>query len=327
MIVCRRRIVSSVALATIGAPVGLGFAQEQKPARIVILSRSAYPEHELQAFREGLRDLGHVEGRTYVIELRDAGGDARDNDARLGQLAVEMARSKPDVIFAAQGQAAQAAKAATSTIPIVFSTPNPVNEGLVESFARPGGNATGVASPLNDKRLELLREAYPALKRVAFLFIPDSIGGLSQLEGFKAAADGMRIELLPIAVRTEAELGPAIEAAAQLRAEGLTHHSSPFFRSQARQIAALAAMYRLPTISDDSNTVESGGLMSYGIDWRARARRIAGYVDRILKGANPGDLPIEQPTHFELWINLRTARALGLTIPPALLARADRIIE
>ncbi len=326
----RRRLVFTLAPAMLGVSGFAAGAQERKPARIVILSRSALPEREVRAFRDGLRDLGHVEGRTFVIELRDAGGDARDNDARLRELAVEVARSRPEIIFASQGQAAQAAKAASSTIPIAFTATDPVAIGLVASLARPGGNLTGTGSSqlnLETKRLELLRDAFPALKRVAVLYVA-SPSGAAMFEAANAAAPILNFEVLPVLVRTEAEIGPAIVAAAtQQRAEAILVTSSPMFRNRQSEMIALAARYRIPAIYEDGGFVEAGGLMSYGPDRLVLIRRVAGYVDRILKGAKPADLPIEQPDRFELMINLKTAAALGVTISPLLVALADRMIE
>lgn len=321
MIQRRRQLISSLSVAIAGSPIGLGLAQEKKPARVALLSRSVFPEGDLQAFRDGLRDLGQVEGRTYVLELRQSGGTF----AKLREFAIEVAASNPDVIFAAHGEAAETAKAATSSIPIVFISLEA--GGLVESFARPGGNATGFVNPVNAKKLELLHEMVPTLQRLAFLHVPGSTDDVAMLAIFKTGANVRGLEFLPIAVPSDGEMEAAIEAAVRLRAGGLVNAPGLFFRSNGPRIIELTAKHRLPAIYDDESLVEAGGLMSFGVDRRARARRVAGYVDRILRGAKPGDLPVELPTKFELFINLRTARALGLAVPPALLARADRVIE
>ena len=319
----RRRVLAALALASLGAPAAV--AQEKKPARIVVLSRSEFPAGAGQALRAALRDLGQVEGRTYVFEIRHAGGD----NARLRELAVEVARSKPDIILAAHGQAAIFAKAATSSIPIVFSAVDPVAEGLVASLARPGGNATGVAAPQNElgtKRLELLRDALPALKLVAVLHT-QAPGSLSQVEFLKVAAMRMKIEILPVPVHGDAEIGPAIERAVQQRAQAIMHIAAPLFGIQKDLIIALAAKHRIPVIADYRAFVEAGGLMAYGPKSGQGTVSMASLIDRILKGARPADLAVEQPRDFEFQINARTARALGITIPGSVLMRADRVIE
>jgi putative tryptophan/tyrosine transport system substrate-binding protein len=298
--------------------------QATKLAHIGILSRSE--PQPIEAFRDGLRNLGHIEGKTYTIEPRYGEG----RTARLQELALDLARSQVDVIFAPHGAAAAAAKFAAPTIPVVFISADPIADGLVASFNRPGGNLTGFAAPLADlasKWLELLREALPGVRRVAVLFIPDVRGSLAQLDSVKAAARVMKVEILPVAVRSESDLEMAFANAKQQRAGAITQISSPLFGSHRVQMVALAAKHRLPAIYDDRNFTEVGGLMSYGPDLGLVFRRAATYVDKILKGAKPSDLPVEQPTKFELVINLKTAKALGLTIPQSLLLRADQIIE
>jgi putative ABC transport system substrate-binding protein len=314
----RRRIVATLALAALAAA---GARAQAKPARIVVLGRNAAP---LQNLRDGLREIGHVEGRTYVFEERYAGG----NTERLYETAVEAARTGPDIIYATHGEAAQAAKRATATIPIVFGVLDPVAEGLVTSLARPGGNATGIAIgyELGAKRVEVLRDALPAARRLAVLH-SNLRAALAELDAIKAAAARLNFELLPLLALTGPALAPAIEGAARAGADSLMHISSPSYRTQRETIVALAARHRLPAIYDDVETVEAGGLMSYAHDRRLVGRRIAAQMDRILKGAKPADIPVELPTRFELAVNLRTARELGLTLPPALVSLADRVVE
>jgi putative ABC transport system substrate-binding protein len=235
-----------------------------------------------------------------------------------------------DVIFAPHGAAAAAAKKATPGIPVVFISADPVADGLVTSLGRPGGNLTGISNPVEDlasKWVELLRDALPGVRRVAALSIPESRGSLASVDGFRAAATAMKLDLLPLPVRSEGDLDAAFATAARERAEAITHIASPLFASQRVLMVTLAARYRLPAIYDTRGFVEAGGLMSYGPDIGLQFRRAAGYVDKILKGAKPADLPVEQPTKFELVVNLKTAKALGLTIPPSVLARADEVIE
>jgi putative ABC transport system substrate-binding protein len=290
------------------------------------LSRSPIAATELQAFHDRLRELGQVEGRTYVIEPRYAeGGDT----ARLREQAQEAVRDQPDVIVAPHALAARLAKAASSTIPIVFAAVDPVGDGLVANLARPGGNATGVAGlsdELDTKRLELLRDIFPTLKLVAVLYA-ETRGSARQLEAFRTAAKALNLEILPVELRGDAEIGAAIEAAAQQRAGAITYVASTHSRFLQDEFIALAAKHRLPAIFTDADFVEAGGLMAYGPDRRAGIRRLAGYVDRILKGAKPADLPVEQPHAFEFAVNLKTARELGVTIPAPVLMRADRVVE
>ena len=322
MIDGRRRIVATLALAALGAP--LAAAQDKKPARVAILARSALPAAELRAFRDELQALGQDEGRTYVLEPRYAGG----GNERLRELAIEVARSRPDVIVAPHGEAARFAGAASATIPIVFYGGSFSVQGLATSFARPGGNLTGLSfqSDLVGKRLELLRDAVPALGRIAIVMF-ESRGTRVSLESLRAEAARMKIEIVEVIIGDDAGFAAAFEDAARRGAEAITYIPSPLFRARLEEMAALAARHRLPAVGDDGAFVTAGGLMAYGPDYRWIARRLAGYVDRILKGATPGDLPVEQPHEFEFAVNLKTARALDLVIPPALLARADRIIE
>ena len=283
------------------------------------------------AFLQGLRDLGYVEGRNLLIEYRDARGKTE----RLPALAAELAALKVDVIVTGGGSlGAMAAKHATTTLPIVFgAVGDPVGEGLVTSLSRPGGNVTGlsVQSPeLLSKSLELLKQAVPRASRVAVLVKPDAMpeSALRQrLDAADVAARGMGMRLLVVEARTAENLDRAFSDATKVRANALTVLVTPLFDSHRRRIVDLAARHRLPAVYSFRPYVDAGGLMSYGPDIADLFRRAAVYVDKILKSARPGDLPIEQPTKFELVINLKTAKALRLTIPPSLLQRADQVIE
>jgi len=274
--------------------------------------------------RKALRDLGYVEGRNILIADRSAEGRLE----RLTDLAADLVRLKVDVIIAGGVAATRAAREATATIPIVMLATDPLGAGLVTSLARPGGNITGVAtleSELGAKRLELLKEAFPKASRVAVLYDPTT--SPTVLKEVEDAGARMKLQLQVIEVRTPEDLAPAFRKTKGWRAAALMGLASPFFSSQRLRIASLAMEHRLPITVPHRAYAEAGGLMSYGPDFRDLSRRTAVFVDKILKGAKPADLPIEQPTKFELVINLKTARALGLTIPQSLLARADEVIQ
>jgi putative ABC transport system substrate-binding protein len=281
----------------------------------------------LEAFRQGLRELGYVEGQNIAIESRSAEG----KDDRLPALAADLVRSKVDVIVAASGAATRAVQQTTRTIPIVMSLVNdPVGSGLVASLARPGGNVTGLtimAPDLSGKRLQLLKEVVPKVSRVALLRNPDNPADAAMLREAEAAAQALGVRLQILKTRTPQEIEGAFAAMIKERAGAFLMLSDAIFFTQRRQIAELAAKGRLPSISGASDYPDAGGLMGYGANLSDLERRAATFVARILKGAKPGDLPVAQPTKFDLVINLRTAKAIGLTIPPSLLQRADRIIE
>ena len=282
---------------------------------------------EAQAFRQGLRDAGYVEGRDLVIEWRSANGDY----ARVPQLAADLVQRKVDVIVVDTTVAAQAVKRATSTIPIVMAlVADPVGSGLVASLAHPGGNVTGLSvmtSELSPKRLQMLKEAIPRVARVAVLWNPDTPFHTKAIEELKAAAPSLSIELNFVSARTPEEIGPAFSAVSRAHAQALYVLGAPLFKTHRTTLLKLASKVRLPTIYTERDFPEEGGLMSYGPNLADVYRRAAGYVDKILKGAKPGDLPIEQPTRFELVVNLKTARTLGLTIPESILVRADEVIK
>jgi putative ABC transport system substrate-binding protein len=282
------------------------------------------------ALLEGLRELGWVEGRNIVIEQRFAEGRLD----RFPDLAAELVRLKVDVIAASTASPVMAARNATATIPIVMlAVTDPVGRGLVASLSRPGGNVTGVAYGVGTdtfgKGLELLKEAVPRVRRVAVLSNPDSPGQLLMTTHIKGAARSLGLEIQLVEARGPAQFDAAFAAMARGGAEALLVVTDPTYLlpGAAARLADLAARGRLPSMHAQRPPVEAGGLMSYGPSIVALFRRGAVFVDRILKGARPADLPVEQPTKFELVINLKTAKALGLTIPPAVLARADEVIQ
>jgi putative ABC transport system substrate-binding protein len=279
------------------------------------------------AFREALRELGYIEGRNVTIESRWSEGLTD----RLPSLATELVRLKPDVIVASGTQAVRAAKQATGSIPIVIAvSAYPERIGLVESLARPGGNVTGlsnVAPELAGKRIELLREIAPRISRVAYLWNPDSPVEPVGLRDLLAAASAAGMEVLQFHVRTPDDYPAAFAGAVSGRAQALMAVGNPVNFKHRQLIADFALRHRLPSIYEERLFVQAGGLMSYAPSFNELFRRAATYVDRILRGAKPADLPVEQPTRFELFLNARTAKALGLAIPPALLLRADQVIE
>ena len=282
------------------------------------------------AFRQSLRDLEYVEGRNVVIEFRSAEGKLD----RFPALAAELVTLRVDVIVAANTGAALAAKQATKTIPIVFAGPaDPITSGLVNSLARPGGNVTGLSSSgpeLVGKGLELLKQAVPGVNRVAALWHRDYPERTQRdiLEQADVAARALGVHLQFVEARGGPEnFDRAFSELTRARADALTVLTSVLFISERRRLVDLAARNRLPVVYPVRDFVDDGGLMSYGPHWADIYRRAATYVDKILKGAQPADLPVEQPTRFELVINLKTAKALGLTIPPSVLARADQVVE
>ena len=294
--------------------------------RIGVLGGSSPPDPFVEAFKQGLRELGYVEGQNISIEYRWAEGRVE----RLPGLAADLVRLKVDVIVASS-QAAVAAKQATTAIPIVMPIiTDPVKLGLVASLARPGGNATGFATQndeLPGKWMELVKETLPKVSRVAVLFQPTYDGGV-QLKASEAAARSLGVRLQALKVERPDDFVTAFAEVQKNRAEALIVSSSGLFYLHRTRLVEFAAKHRLPTIYHQSGfVVGAGGLMSYGPDFHDLFRRSATYVNKILKGAEPADLPVQQPTKFELIINLKTATTLGLTIPQSLLLRADRVIE
>jgi len=282
-------------------------------------------------FLQGLRDLGYVEGRNVQIEYRDAQGKTE----RFSALAAELVELKVDVIVTFGGTlAALAAKRTTATIPIVFgAVGNPVGEGVVASLARPGGNVTGlsvISVELGSKSLELIKQAVPTVTNVALLVKPDAVPARAHKDRLEAAgvtARALGIRLLVVEARGPQEFDRAFSDIAKARAGALAVLGTPVFDNARQRLVELAAKNHLPAVYSYREYVDVGGLMSYGPDLADSARRAATYVDKILKGTRPSDLPVEQPTKFDLMINLKTAKALGLTIPQTLLLRADQVIE
>lgn len=297
------------------------------PRRIGVLTVGFSPgSKQGQAFRQGLRDAGYAEGRDVVIEWRFASG----NYDRIPELAANLVQSEVEVIVVGSTVAAQTIKRATSTIPIVVALFDPVAAGLVTNLALPGGNITGLSSMMTEisaKRLQLLKETIPRLTRVAVLWNPDNPSHTKAAEDLKAAAPSLSIQLNFILARTPEEISPAFSAVSRAHAQALYAIDAPFFFIHRMTFLKLASKARLPTIYGSRTFADEGGLMSYGANYSDQMRRAAGYVDKILRGAKPGDLPIEQPTKFELVVNLKTAKALGITIPQSILLRADEVIR
>ena len=327
----RRAFISSIAISLLAAP----FAVEAQPAgkvpRIGFLvaasaSDSAYARL-IETFRQGLRDLGYVEGRNIVVEYRYADGKYE----RLPALAAELVRLKVDVIVSHGTPGPLAAKQATSAIPIVMtSAGDPVGSGLVSSLARPGGNVTGLSlmvPELGGKRLQLLKEILPGLSRVAVLWNAANPYASLVAREMEATATTLGVQLQALVVRGPDDFAGALAAATTGRAGALTAVEDPLTITKRTQIVDFAAKSRLPAIYGVKEFVDAGGLMSYGVNLVDLYRRAAAYVDKILKGAKPADLPVQQPTKFEFVINLKTAKALGLTIPPSVLLRADEVIQ
>jgi len=281
----------------------------------------------VETFRQALRELGWVDGQNLVIDVRYAEG----RYDRLPDLAAELVALKPDVIFAGAVNSAKAAKRATTTIPIVMETlGDAVSTGLVTNLARPGGNITGVsgfAPELSAKRLELLREILPSAARVALLANLSNPGSPVIIRATESAARQMRVQIRVVDVRRPTELDNAFDTMARQRSEALVVVADPMIFGERRRIIELAARHRLPAVYEVRLFADDGGLLSYGPGSVERFQRAAVYVDRILKGAKPGDLPIEQPSKFELVVNLKTAKALGIKILPAFLLRADHVIQ
>ena len=317
----RRTLMAVLAGGFLAAPLVIE-AQQTRPLRIGWLSMAPHPF--ISSFRAGLRDLGYVEGQSVVIDERYAEGQPD----RLPGLVRELIARRVDVFVTSGGAAALAAKDTTTTVPIVAITSNHVGVGLVRSLAHPGGNVTGLellSADLSVKWLELLKATVPNLARVGVL--ADTSGPSTQFERMNAVASSLGLKLVRLGARDAAGIDAAFTQAVRERVGGLIPVSSPVFAAHKRDIVSLAAKHRLPAMYEHRDFVDSGGLMSYGPNLDDVFRRAAVFVDKILKGSKPGDLPVEQPTKFELVINLKTAKALRLTIPPAVLLRADEVIQ
>jgi len=324
----RRTFLCGLTLGTLGLPVAVEAQQGGKVPRIGFLFYgSPGPSPELDAFRQGLRELGCIEGQNIAIEVRFASGRVE----RLPELAAELVRLKPDVIVTPGTPASVAAKQATSTIPIVFAgVADAVGAGLVANFARPGGNITGltgISAELGGKRLELLKEVAPKASRVAVLYNPADRSNVLVLKELQESAPALRLTLQPLGVRGPGEFEGAFVAMSRKRAHALFGAAGILTTEHRKAIVDLAAKSRIPAMWGERQFVVAGGLMSYAVNFYDQVRRAATYVDKILKGAKPADLPVEQPTTFELVINLKTAKALGLTIPQSVLIRADEVIK
>jgi putative tryptophan/tyrosine transport system substrate-binding protein len=327
----RREFIGTLAGGLLAAPLAAEAQQAAKIARIGYLAPNlAASPHLHEAFRQGLRDLGYVEGQNIVIEYRSAEGKAE----RLPALAAELVALKVDVIVVPGTVGVLAAKQATKTIPIVFAVAaDPVGSGLVTSLARPGGNVTGLSiltPELVGKCLELLTQAVPGVSRVAVLWQPGGHGERTDkdtLKGADVAARALGVRLQFVEAQGPADIDRAFSDMSRARAGALTVLGGGMFFGVRRRLVDLAAKNRLPAVYPSREFVDAGGLLSYGPNLADLYRRAATYVDKILKGAKPADLPVEQPTTFQLVINLKTAKALGLTIPPSVLGRADHVIE
>jgi putative ABC transport system substrate-binding protein len=317
----RRAFIASAA-AILVAPGAAGAQQTGKVFRIGALGVGAS-----ELLTQGLREAGYVEGQNVAIEWRDPEGKPE----RFDDLAAELVRLKADVIVASNPAATFAAKRATSSIPIVMvNTPDPVQLGLVASLGRPGGNITGtttLSADLSVKQIELLKEAVPRALRIAVLWNPHNPWHPLAIKGAEAAARSLAVELHPVQLRRPEDLEKAFATMTRERAGAILVLSDPMTFFHRARLGDLAVKRRLPAMHGVRGYVDAGGLMSYWAHQEDLYRRVGSYVDRILKGAKPGDLPIEQPSRFELVINLKTAKALGLTIAPSLLRRADELIQ
>jgi ABC-type uncharacterized transport system substrate-binding protein len=323
----RRRFLVGFGFLVASPLIAQGAAAGKVP-RVGFLHRgSPGPSQEIDAFQRGLRDLGYIEGQNITVEYRFARGQVE----RLPELAVELVRLNPDVIVAPYTPAALAAKRATSTIPIVFAVvADAVGAGLIANLSRPGGNITGLTSSgaeLGGKRLELLKQVVPRASRVAVLYNPADRSNVLVFQQLQQSAPSMGLILQPIEVRGPGEFEAAFHAMTRQRANALIAAAGVLTDGHKEQLVSHAAKRRIPSMWAHRHFVDSGGLMSYAVNFSDQLRQSVVYVDKILKGARPGDLPVEQPTRYELVINLKTARALGLTIPQSVLIQADQVLE
>jgi putative ABC transport system substrate-binding protein len=326
----RRRFIEVIAGGLLAAPFAASAEQADKVFKIGFLTLGQAPTSSsvsIKAFYESLRELGWIEGKNFVLTPKFA----LFKSDRLPELVAELVQLKADVIVVSTAEAALAAKSGTRTIPIVAVDPaDAVAIGLVASLARPGGNVTGLSylgTELVNKQMELLKQAVPTLSRVAVLTNPANPTHLPRSREAATAAQGLGVKVEPIEARTPSELDKAFVEMRRLRVGGVLVVTDPMFNAASSRLAVLASKNSLPAMYGFRSHVVAGGLMSYGVDLVDLYRHAATYVDKILKGAKPADLPVEQPTKFELVINLRTAKALGFTIPPSVLGRADEVIQ
>jgi putative ABC transport system substrate-binding protein len=321
--------VGALGFGALTAPARVHAQRAVRQTRIAFLGGESPSTSQqfLAAFREGLSERGYVEGRDVVVEA--SWGEGRGD--RFPDLVAEILRQKPDVIVVLSTPAALAAKKATATVPIVFVAADPSGSGIVSSLSRPGGNLTGVSLSLGveftGKWLELLKEAVPRASTVAVLWNPGNPSNVGYLKALEAAAPQLRVKLKAEGIRDPADLDRVFGAIGDDQVQGLVVLTDPLTVRYLGPIVERAAKRRLPTMYGFREFVDAGGLMSYGVSVPEMCRRAAGYVDKILKGAKPGDLPVEQPAAFELVINLKTAKALGLTLPQSLLQRADHVLQ
>ena len=325
----RRKLLQSLIVSFVLATPLVAHAQQAEKVYRIGIASSGNPGYvaHLDAFRQGLRDLGWIEGQNVIIETRYAMGDNK----RHPEVLAEVLRLKVDVIVTDTTPGAQAAKAATQETPVVFQmVSDPVASGVVTNLARPGGNVTGWSNMLpatTRKLLELLKEVIPTVSRVAVLFDPGNPGKLLEVKALQEDAGSTGLALDPLEVRNLADITAAFASMAQKRTDGLVTLQDAVTGNHRKEIVELAAKARIPAIYQTSEFVAAGGLMSYGMNMVAQYRRSAMYVDKIFRGAKPGNLPVEQPMMFEMVVNPRAAKALGVTIPQSILLRADRVIE
>lgn len=323
-------LVAILALALLALPLAAGAQQAEKVYRISFLGLAPGKDvaSTMNAFRERLRELGYIEGKNLIFEYRSAEG----RQERLTELATELARARPDVLIAGGGTLAPLAlKGVTTTIPIVFaSVGDPVGAGVVASLARPGGNITGLTgqqTELAGKRLQLLRDLIPGSQLIAVLMNPATPFTMLALKETRAAAELLHVRLEILELKTGDQVAGRFEAAIKAGAAGMIVFEDPLTYAIRQQISDLAAKFLLPTMYGDRDYAEAGGLISYGPDRHEMIRKVAEYADKILKGAKPADLPVQQPTKFELVFNAKTAKSLRLTIPQSLLLQADQVIK
>jgi putative tryptophan/tyrosine transport system substrate-binding protein len=321
----RREFITLIGGAAVGSPLAVRAQQVKKIPRIGVLW--PYPPATFESMRQGLRDFGYVEGQNINFEFRWAQGKLDE----LPEMASELVRLQVDLIVTLAPPATLAAKNATQTVPIVFvAMGDPLASGVVASLARPGGNLTGTTrmiSEMSAKHVELLKEAAPSVAKLAVLWNPANSSHQPALQAVNAAARSLSLQVLPLEVHAPAELDNIFAAIMRERADGVLFIADPIFFIQLNHMVDLVASNRLPAICNFVEFPKLGGLMGYAPSIPDEFRHAASYIDKILKGAKPADLPVEQPTKFQLVINLKTAKALGLEIPPTMLARADEVIE
>jgi putative ABC transport system substrate-binding protein len=322
----RREFITLVGGAAATLPLAARAQRLDRVWRIGVLSFGSADAPNNLAFRQGLRDLGYVEGQNLLVEHREYGSRRE----KLADLAAELVKLKVDVIFASGSESARAARQASTTIPIVTTSTNPLGLGFIASLARPGGNVTGLSlmgPDVSGKRLQLLQEIVPGLAKVALLWDPGDPGAEFSVKETQAAAEALSLKVEVLETRRSDDFDAAFQVVAKDGANAVIPLPAPLMNPNLERIAQFALGHGLATMYFNDDLPKAGGLASYGVSLAAVNRRAAYYVDRILKGANPADLPVEQPTKLDLVINLKTARALGLTVPPNLLASADEVIE